>query len=125
MKRFRMLVIAAGMLVLVSCGGESGAGGSSTHTLEGTYLPQHPPNAPRYEISLTDRQWVFSKDGTVRTTTTDGTHIWEYRIQANTIQQRGTSERRRGQTRRMTLGDDGCIFDGPQQHPGFTRFCPQ
>lgn len=108
---------AAGLLA--GCGGEGGGGG----TLEGVYYPQFGPGANRLDMALTDQSWNFSADGTVVTTSEGGARPWTYKVKGKKVHLSGASDRNSGQTRVLTIGDDGCIWDGSGNLAGKIAFC--
>jgi len=108
---------AAGLLA--ACGGSGGGGG----TLEGVYYPQFGPGANRLDMALTDQSWAFSADGTVVTTSESGARPWTYKVKGKKVHLAGASDRNAGEKRVLTIGDDGCIWDGSGNLAGKIAFC--
>lgn len=120
MKTHRKTIAALAALgaagLLAACGGGGG-------TLEGVYYPQFGPGANRLDMALTDQSWAFSADGTVVTTSESGARPWTYKVKGKKVHLAGASDRNAGEKRVLTIGDDGCIWDGSGNLAGKIAFC--
>lgn len=115
--RLTSAVAAIGAVALLSgCGGEAA-------TLDGTYYPQFAPDANRLDRALTDHSWTFSADGTVVTNSESGARQWTYKVSGQKVHLSGASDRNAGERRVLTIGDDGCIWDGSGNLAGKISFC--
>lgn len=118
--KIKMAVAALGATILLSACGGGGGGGS---TLDGVYYPQFGPDANRMDRALTDQSWSFSADGSVVTTSEAGNRQWTYSVKGNKVHLSGASDRNSGQKRVLTIGDNGCIWDGSGNLAGKIAFC--
>ncbi|MCR9225628.1 MAG: hypothetical protein NXH70_16285 [Hyphomonas sp.] len=121
MKCHRKLSVALTALgltgLLAACGGGGG------EALEGAYYPQFGPGANRLGMALTDQSWTFSADGTVVTTSESGARPWTYKVRGKKVELSGASDRNAGEKRVLTIGDNGCIWDGPANRSDKIAFC--
>ncbi|MCR9080119.1 MAG: hypothetical protein NXH78_13565 [Hyphomonadaceae bacterium] len=118
--KLKTALAALGTTILLSACGGGGGGGS---TLDGVYYPQFGPDANRLDRALTDQSWSFSADGSVVTTSEGGDRQWTYKVKGKKVHLSGASERNSGQKRVLTIGDNGCIWDGSGNLAGKIAFC--
>jgi len=119
MRTFRSIALAGAVLGISACG--DGDGGEP---LEGTYYPQHPPGATRFDRSMSDTRWEFYPGNLVTTYPSQGMpRPWKYEIRGNEIRMTGSGPNTQGERRRFTFAENGCIWDGSGRSSVDTLFC--